>query len=347
MTNILITGNQGYIGTILSEELYNLGYNIFGYDIGYYEDGFTNCASQKYIHTQKQKDIRNINQNDLKNIDIVIHLAALSNDPLGEFNQSLTNDINYKAALKTAIISKNSGVKKFIYISSQSMYGVSDSDDELDEENSIKNPVTTYAKTKWEAEKELRLMNTENFIVTMLRPSTVFGASNRLRCDIVFNNLMASAYSTGKIQILSDGSPWRPVIHVKDLSNAIIACINAPYNLIGGEAFNVGIPNGNYTVKDLAEAVKVVVPKADIIFKNEHTDPRTYKVSFKKILNQLKDYYKPKWNLVDGGYELLEFFDKNKFNEEEFKHENYNRLKKLRALTDKKLLDNNLYWKKN
>ena len=245
MKNILITGNQGYIGTVLCEELFLLGHNIFGYDHGYYEDGFNFSATKNFTLSQKQKDIRDIHEDDLKDIDIVIHLAALSNDPLGEFNQSLTNEINYKAALKTATVSKNAGVQKFIYVSSQSMYGVSESEEELDEDKSIKNPVTSYAKTKWKAEKKLKLMNSTNFVVTMLRPSTVFGASKRLRCDIVFNNLMASAYSNGKIEILSDGTPWRPVIHVKDVSNAIIACINAPYELIGGESFNVGILNGN------------------------------------------------------------------------------------------------------
>ena len=190
-------------------------------------------------------------------------------------------------------------------------------------------------------------MNSTNFVVTMLRPSTVFGASKRLRCDIVFNNLMASAYSNGKIEILSDGTPWRPVIHVKDVSNAIIACINAPYELIGGESFNVGILNGNYTVKELAEAVKLVIPNAEIIYLNKHTDPRTYKVSFKKILSRLKDYYKPKWNLIEGGNELIDFFNKSKFDKEKFIHENYNRLKKLKSLTLREKLDNNLYWKIN
>ena len=216
---ILLTGNQGYIGSVLSNILTS-EYDVVGYDIGYFKD--CNLYPIKELDKQIVKDIREDSSEDLLDIDIVIHLAALSNDPLGELNDKLTNDINYEATKNLANIAKKSKVKKFIYVSSQSMYGISNTNEELDEINSYKKPFTEYAKTKWKAEQYLNSIKDDQFIVTSFRPSTVFGASPRLRCDIVFNNLMACAYTTKKIEIKSDGSPWRPVIHVKDVAAAII-----------------------------------------------------------------------------------------------------------------------------
>ena len=172
-----------------------------------------------------KKDIRSIDREDLNGIEIVIHLAGLANDPLGELDPKLTEEINYESTVKFAELCKQEKVKRFIYASSQSMYGISHSEKELDEDNSIKNPVTSYAKTKWDAEKKIKTLNDDSFTVVMFRPSTVFGVSSRLRCDIVFNNLVACAFTTGKIEILSDGSPWRPVVHIKDLCNAFISGI--------------------------------------------------------------------------------------------------------------------------
>ena len=182
-------------------------------------------------------------------------------------------------------------------------------------------------------------MSSEDFVVTSFRPSTVFGASPRLRCDIVFNNLVACAYTTGKIEIMSDGSPWRPIVHIKDVCAAFIAGIEAPSIIVSGRAFNVGILNGNYTVKDIAEAAQRAVPGCDLIFTGEHTDPRTYRVSFKRILTELKDYYKPKWNLDKGGKELVEFFSRTGFTEHDFRGRQTIRLKQLTYLKDAKYID--------
>ncbi len=340
---ILVTGNNGYIGTVLVEELLKKNYQVIGYDTDYFYD----CnLTDKNIKLTKQikKDIRNITEDDLDEIDIVIHLAGLANDPLGEFDPKLTNDINYQSTIKLAELSKIKKVKRFIYASSQSMYGVSDLQEELDEENSKKNPVTAYARTKWEAEKKIKNLGNDDFTVVMFRPSTVFGVSPRLRCDIVYNSLVASAYTTGKIEILSDGSPWRPVIHVKDLCNAFISGIEAPKELVSGQSFNVGIKNGNFTVRDLAEAAQRVVTGSELVFLNQHTDPRTYKVSFKKILTTLKDYFKPQWSLDMGGHELVTFFKDINFSENDFRNEKVNRLKKLESLIQKKEINNKLEW---
>ena len=276
---------------------------------------------------------------DLQGIDCVIHLAGLSNDPLGELSPNLTEDINYTGTIRLAEISRKAGVSRFVYASSQSMYGISDTTHELDEDNSKKNPVTAYAIAKWKAEKVLHSMISDSFIVTSFRPSTVFGASPRLRCDIVFNNLLACAYTTGKIEITSDGTPWRPVVHIEDVCSAFIAGVEAPSNLISGRAFNVGIPNGNFTVKEIAEAAQRSVPGSKLIFTGQHTDPRTYKVSFNRILTELKDYYKPKWNLDKGGKELVELFDRIQFTERVFRGRETTRLKQLTFLKESNFID--------
>lgn len=342
--NVLVTGNNGYIGSILTRLLQEKGYNITGYDTNYYEGvGFDEFHLDV---NQINKDIRDVTKEDLKNIDAIIHLAALSNDPLGEINPDLTYDINYRATLKLAKLAKESGIERFVYASSQSMYGISKADDELDEDNSLKNPLTAYAKAKWDAECELKKLGSHDFIVACFRPSTVFGVSPKFRCDIVFNNLVASAYTTGRVEIKSDGTPWRPVIHVRDVCSAFIAGLEAPKELVSNQSFNVGIENGNYTVRDLAEAAQKVVKGSSLVFTGEHgADSRTYKVSFKKILTVLKDYYKPEWDLIRGGQELVEYFDKINLTEEMFKGRKCIRLEQLKYLITTQKLDENLFWK--
>ena len=218
------------------------------------------------------------------------------------------------------------------------MYGVSNIDAELDEDDSEKNPVTAYAIAKWNAEQKLHEMTSDDFVVTSFRPSTVFGASPRLRSDIVFNNLVACAYTTGKIEIMSDGTPWRPVVHIKDVCSAFISGIEAPSNIVSGRAFNVGILNGNYTVKEIAEAAQKSVPGSELIFTGEHTDPRTYRVSFNRILTELKDFYKPEWNLDTGGRELVELFERINLTEELFRGRETNRIKQLNFLKEANLI---------
>ena len=344
--NILVTGNKGYIGSVLTAMLIEKDYKVIGLDTDFYQ-GIEKDKSEGKIK-QIFKDIRNVSMGDLKNVNSVIHLAALSNDPLGEFNPKLTYNINLDATIKLAMLAKQTGVKRFVYASSQSMYGISKVDDELDEDNSEKNPITAYAKTKWDAECELKKLGSDNFTVVCFRPSTVFGVSPKLRCDIVFNNLIACAYTTGKIEIKSDGTPCRPVIHIKDVCNAFVAGLEAPKELVSNQSFNVGIGNGNYTIRNLAEAAQNIVKGCSLVFTGEHSsDSRTYKVSFKKILSVLKDYYKPEWDLIRGGKELIEFFKKINFTEEMFKGRLCNRLPQLKHLVEGNMVDNNLFWIKN
>lgn len=342
---ILLTGNQGYIGTVLTEMLVNKGYEVVGFDNGYYE-AIAPTFDDKVVK-QINKDLREISEEDVKGVEAVIHLAGLSNDPLGEFDPSLTEDINFKSSIKLGELAKKAGVKRFVYSSTQSIYGVSKTDEELKEDDDNKNPVTAYAKTKWEAEIELKKMATDDFTVVCFRPATVFGASPRLRCDIVFNNFVACAFTTGKIEVKSDGTPWRPVVHIKDVGAAFIAGIEAPKELVAGESFNVGIKNGNFTVRDLAEAAQKAVPNSELVFTGEHgKDSRTYKVSFDKIFSVLKDYYQPEWDLDKGGAELVEFFKKTHFDDEVFRGRKTNRLNQLKYLIEQKRLDDNLFWTK-
>lgn len=342
---VLVTGNLGYIGSVLVPSLIEEGFEAVGYDTEYYDESCQLYFPLKKAGLQIKKDIRDVALEDLKGIDAVIHLAALSNDPLGELVPHLTDEINFGGTVRLASLAKKAGVKRFIYASSQSMYGVASTAEELEEDNSAKNPVTAYARTKWEAELKLKDLQTDDFCVVCFRPSTVFGASPKLRCDIVFNNLVASAYTTGKIEIKSDGTPWRPVVHVLDVIQAFLAGLRAPLALVAGQSFNIGIPNGNFTVRQLAEAAKEVVPSADLTFTGEHgSDSRTYKVSFQKILTRLGDYYKPQWDLVKGGKELVDLFKRVNFQEKDFRGKRCNRLACLKDLQDSNRLNLELRW---
>lgn len=334
---VLLTGDRGYIGTVLASMLIEKGYEIVGYDTGYFSDNLLVPIETNYPTITK--DIRDLNITDLEGIDSIIHLAGLSNDPLGEFSPKLTFDINYSATLALVKLAKKVGVTRFVYASSQSMYGVSDTSEELDEDNSEKNPVSAYAIAKWDAEQQINTMSSDDFVVSSFRPSTVFGASPRLRCDIVFNNLVACAYTTGKIEIMSDGTPWRPVVHIRDVCSAFITGLEAPSSIISGRAFNVGIPNGNFTVRDLAEAAQRSVPQSDLIFTGEHTDSRTYRVSFNRILTELADYYKPEWNLDRGGKELVDLFDQIQLTERQFRGRDTIRLQQLKYLKQTENID--------
>jgi len=340
---ILVTGDKGYIGSVLTTLLLERGYSVAGLDTGYYADCLIGQPGPEYPFLLR--DTRDVTAADLSGVQSVIHLAALSNDPLGELSPHLTEEINLSATLQLAKLARRAGVSRFVYASSQSMYGVSSTDEELDEDNSEKNPITAYARTKWDAELALKALGTKEFIVTCFRPSTVFGASPRLRCDIVFNSLVACAYTTGLIEIKSDGTPWRPVVHVRDVCAAFIAGIEAPASIVAGRSYNVGIPDGNFSVRDLAEAAGRAVPGSTVTYTGEHgPDSRTYRVSFKRILTELHDWYRPVWNLDNGGAELVDFFRRTDFTEKHFRGRMTNRLAQLNHLSESGQLDSMLRW---
>ncbi len=337
---VMVTGNLGYIGNVMVPVLVEKGYDVIGYDIGYYED----CClveNKQLLKKQIKKDVRDCTVDDFNGVDYVIHLAGLSNDPLGDFDEALTYDINYEATMKMANCAKQAGVKRFAYASSQSVYGISDVTKVADEQGE-KNPITAYAKTKWKCECELQALCTDDFIITYLRPATAYGASPNLRCDIVFNAFVAYAFTSKLIEIKSDGTPWRPMSHVRDITAAFIAVLEAPAELVKNQAFNIGTNDNNYTVRQLAEAAQSSVPGCELTFTGEHTDPRSYRVSAEKILTVLKDYYKPQWNITKGGQELMDYYAEIKFDRATFDSYKCNRLKCLKKRIEEGSIDENL-----
>lgn len=338
---VFVTGNQGYIGPVLTEMLALRGHEVIGFDTGYYAE----CALAPLPRVARQirGDVRRIGASDLKGMDAVIHLAALSNDPLGELDPRLTEEINYRGTLRLAEAARAAGVRRFVYSSSQSMYGIAAVDHELDEDTSEKRPLTAYARTKWDAEQELLKLTIPAFTVVALRPSTVFGASPLLRTDIVFNNFLAAAHTTGRVAVRSDGTPWRPAVHVRDVAAAFIAALEAPAELVSGEAFNVG--TGNWTVRELAEAAARAVPGSRVVYTGEAgKDERTYRISFTKINRVLNGFWRPEWDLARGAHDLVEFLKRTQFTEEQFRGRTSVRLKQIRHLVDSGKLSRDLFW---
>lgn len=342
-SKVLVTGDQGYVGTVMARRLLERGDQVVGLDVGYFADCLLTSEGVA-SYPRHTVDVRDIRAEHLDGIDAIVHLAGLSNDPLGEFDPRLTDEINCRSTIRLAELARESGVRRFIYASSQSMYGISTVDAELDEDDSEKHPLTAYARTKWEAEVALKKLAADQFVVVCFRPSTVFGASPRLRCDIVYNNLVACAFTTGRIEIKSDGTPWRPVVHVQDVCSAFLAGLDAPASMVNSRSYNVGIPDGNFSVRQLAEAAQRVVPGSTLTFTGEHgSDARTYRVSFRRILSELRDWYRPEWDLDRGGRELVELFRQVGFTEQQFRGRTCNRLQQLKHSLAEGRLDAELH----
>jgi len=342
MKNILVTGHDGFIGTLLVNLLNRKGYGVTGIDTGFFGPECRLYTQENKVKTIK-KDLRELEEKDLEGIDAVCHLAALSNDPLGQVNPDLTYDINYKASVRLAELSKKAGVSKFIYSSSCSMYGVA-GDEALDESAEF-NPVTAYAKSKVMTEQQVLPMGNKDFSVTSLRNSTAYGASSKLRLDLVVNNLVGWAMVTGQIKILSDGTPWRPIVHAEDIARAFIAVIDAPAERVNKEAFNVGIDSENYRIKEIAEIIGQIIPGCEIVITGEHgSDSRSYRVDFGKIKRQLPEF-KPEWNLKTGVQQLQNHYLKYKMNDEKFNGRYFIRLKQIQHLLETKSVDDRLYWR--
>jgi nucleoside-diphosphate-sugar epimerase len=339
---ILLTGSLGYVGTQASYNLKLKGYSVFGIDSGFYKE--CNLVPVLTQVPTQLKDIRDLEISDFENIDAVIHLAALSNDPIGELDETLTYEINYKAAVRTAELAKAAKVKRFLFISTQSIYGIAQNDSELDEDNSTKNPQTAYAKSKLSAEIEILKMSDSKFTATSLRPSTVFGWGVRLRSDIVFNNLILNGLINNKIDVHSDGTPWRPIVHVDDLCEAIEICLRIAPEVISGESFNIGVKGGNFTVKQLAMAAQSALNGIPINFNTENiSDPRSYKVSFLKAEKHLN--FQAKTLLDSGGSELISQSRKIIDQGLDLLGRKTNRLAQIKFLIKEGSLDENLRFK--
>tara|TARA_Y100000310_G_scaffold271331_1_gene285766 strand:- start:644 stop:1681 length:1038 start_codon:yes stop_codon:yes gene_type:complete len=342
MKKILVTGSEGYIGTVLISILIENGFKVVGFDNCYFADGNLNNSKLPKYHRIK-KDIRDICLNDLKdnNFFAIVHLAALCNDSLGMINEDLTYEINYTASVKLAELAKLAGIKRFVFASSCSLYGQGGLQP-LDE-NSSSNPQTPYGKSKILAEKEISNLSSDKFSPVFMRNATAFGFSPRMRFDIVVNNLSGYAKVDNEIKILGDGKPWRPLVHVIDICRAIVTVLKANRQIIHNQAFNVGDDNENYQIKSIGDKVHNFYPESTItVSKKNCGDKRDYNVSFNKINLDLQ--FSVLWSLNMGIVELKECYDSIPLTKKIFFSKKYTRLKKLIYLIENKYIDDNMRW---
>lgn len=337
---ILVTGYQGYIGPVLVSYLQKNGFDVTGLDTSYFDTCILGGEVPHIPHIHK--DVRDVEPSDLEGFDGIIHLAALSNDPLCDLNPDLTYEVNHRASVRIAQMAKEVGVQRFVFASSCSTYGAA-GDGLINEEGTL-NPVTAYGESKVFVERDVKGLADANFTPTFLRCATAYGASPRLRFGVVLNSLVAWAYTTGRIYMMSDGTPWRPIVHIEDISRAFVSVLNAPSEIVSGEAFNVGQNKENYRISELAEIVHEVVPNSHIEYAADAgPDKRTYRVDFSKIANILPDF-KPQWDAKKGAQELYEMYERVGLTLADLEGPNYLRLRYIRKLLDEQKLDNNLRW---
>ena len=338
---VLVTGHQGYIGTVLTPMLLAAGHELVGLDSDLFEQS-TFGEEPQPIPTIK-KDIRDVAAVDLEGFEAVLHLAGLSNDPLGDFNPDLTYDINHLASVRLAQLAKEAGVERYIFSSSCSNYGAA-GDEWLTEESAF-NPVTPYGISKVRTEQDVSRLADDHFSPTFLRNATAFGVSPRLRFDLVLNNLTAWAFTTGQVYLKSDGSAWRPIVHIEDISRAFVAVLHAPRELIHNQAFNVGRNEDNYRIRDLAEIVQATVPNCRIEYAPDASpDKRNYRVDCSKIRRTLPEF-QPQWDARRGAQELYQAYRRIGLTLEEFEGPRYKRLAHLKALLSSGRLDETLRWR--
>lgn len=335
---VLVTGHNGYIGAILMPMLRAEGFDVAGIDSDLYAACDFGGTPPEVPSTVK--DVRDLTQADLTGYHAVLHLAGLSNDPLGNLNPELTSEINHRATVKLARLAKAAGVERFVFSSSCSNYGAG-GEDWLDEESRF-NPVTPYGWSKVMSELDLATLADDNFSPTYLRSATAYGASPRIRFDLVLNNLTAWAHTTGRVYIKSDGTPWRPIVHIEDISRAFIAVLKAPREKIHDQAFNVGRNADNYRVSELAEIVRELVPECYIEYAADAgPDKRCYRVDCSKIESMLPDF-QPQWNARRGVEELYASYRENSLAPDEFEGVRYQRIAHLRYLLSEGYLDSSL-----
>jgi nucleoside-diphosphate-sugar epimerase len=338
---VLVTGHHGYIGSVLTPLVRDAGHDVVGLDTFFYRD--CDFGAPNEFAPARTVDIRDVQPSDLEGFDAVVHLAALSNDPLGDLNESLTYDVNRDASVSLARAAKEAGVSRFVFASSCSMYGAAAEEEALAESAPLR-PLTPYAESKVRAEEALRELAGDGFAPVSMRNATAYGVSPRLRLDIVLNNLVAWAHTTGAIRLQSDGTPWRPLVHIGDIARATLALLDAPADQVRGEAFNIGTAQQNYRIRDLAEIVKRRLPHCEITFaEGASPDPRSYRVDFSKFASRFPACHL-EWTAERGADELATAYEQIGLAADELQGQRFIRLGRLKRLLDDRALDDELRW---
>lgn len=339
---VLVTGTEGYLGCLFAPLLLEKGHEVIAVDTGFYKTGWLYNGTELTAQTLN-KDIRHITLEDLQGVDAIVHMAELSNDPTGQLSPTITYDINHKGSVRLAELAKQAGVRRFVYMSSCSVYGVA-SDSDVTEESPI-NPQTAYAECKALVERDVKPMADDNFSPTFMRNATAFGASPRMRFDIVLNNLSGLAWTTKEIKMTSDGTPWRPLVHALDIAKALICVLEAPRDIVHNQVFNVGDTANNYRVKDIAEIVAESFPGCQLSFGNQGADNRSYRVSFEKI-NTILPGFKCDWDARRGAQQLYNVFNQIDMTQDMFEYRGFTRLKQLEYLIRTQQIDKDFFWSK-
>jgi nucleoside-diphosphate-sugar epimerase len=342
---LLVTGSEGYIGSVMMPVLLAAGYDVTGLDAGWFAEGRLVPLQGRW--TTLRRDVRDIEPDELRGFDAIIHLAALCNDPLGELDPELTSEINYRATVRLAEAAQQAGVGRFLFSSSCSMYGVADGRTALDETAAF-NPQTAYARTKVEAERELTAMAgaAGGFCPVMLRNATAYGISPRQRFDLVVPNLAGHAHVHGEVRLTSDGTPWRPLVHIRDIAAAVLAILAAPAEVVCGQAYNIGRTAENYRIREIAEHVQEAYPDSRLTLGPPSPDNRSYRVDFTKAETALPGFA-PVWDLTRGVGECRSAFGETGLDSATFEDRRYTRLKQIRYLLDQGRIDERLRWRRD
>src|SRR5882757_6726228 len=341
VTRVLVTGTEGYLGALLAPELIQQGYEVIGLDTGFYKER-TLYQDGRATPTTLAKDLRHVGLKDLQDVDAVVHMAELSNDPAAQLAPAITYEINHKGSVHLAELARKAGVKRFVYMSSCSVYGVSE-EDQVTEESRV-NPQTAYAICKTLVERDLKQLANEAFSPIFMRNATAYGASPRMRFDIVLNNLAGLAWTTKEIKMTSDGTPWRPLVHGLDIARAIIAGLQAPTEAIHNEVFNVGDTSHNYRVREIAEIVGEIFPDCYVSFGAPGQDNRSYRVSFEKIRKHLPAF-RCAWDARRGAKQLYDLFKRLDMTKDVFECRTFTRLKQLEYLIRTQQIDPQFFWR--